>query len=90
VQRPALGFFAIAVALVIAMLSLKALRKPGELAAVPTIMLPRGEPVSDTAYITMPQAIVPVPNVLRERITASVDEQPEVAARLVRAWMKEG
>ncbi len=90
VQRPAISLVAIIVALVIAMLSLKALRKPEEIAATPTIMLPRGEPVSDTAYITMPQAIVPVANVLRDRITASVDAQPDVAAKLVRAWMKEG
>jgi len=90
VQRPALGVFAIAVALVIVMLSLKALRKAEAVDATPIIMLPRGEPVSDTAYITMPQAIVPVANVLRDRITASVDAQPDVAAKLVRAWMKEG
>ena len=52
-------------------------------------MLPRGEPVTDTAYIPMPASIVPVANVLRERISSSVETQPDVAARMVRAWMKE-
>jgi flagellar biosynthesis/type III secretory pathway M-ring protein FliF/YscJ len=46
--------------------------------------------VSDTAYIQMPASIVPVANQLRERISASVEDQPDVAARMVRAWIKEG
>ena len=94
VQRPALGGVAILLAFVVALLSLKALKRPaGELAdaAPPTIMLPRGEPVSDHSYIPMPvnNSPVMVKSVLKERISASVEDQPEVAARLVRAWIKD-
>lgn len=91
VQRPAVGVIAILLAFIVALLSLKALKgAPLQLESAQAILLPRGEPVSDTAYIPMRASVVPVANVLRERISASVEEQPDVAARMVRAWMKEG
>ena len=91
VQRPALGILAILLAFIVALLTLKALKggtNPA-LDAERPMTLPRGEPVSDTAYIPMPGHVVPIANQLRERISASVEQQPEVAARMVRAWMKE-
>jgi len=91
VQRPAIGVFAILAALVIAVLSLKALKgSPLQLDSGHTMMLPRGEHVSDQLYSPATATIVPVANVLRDRTAATVDHQPEVAARMVRAWMKEG
>jgi flagellar M-ring protein FliF len=89
-QRPALGVVAIILAFVVALLSLKALKaRPTEF-ETPTIMLPRGEQVSEQTYIPMPAGTpLPVANRLRDRIATSVEEQPDVAARLVRAWIKE-
>lgn len=92
-QRPALGGVAIILAFIVALLSLKALKRPaGEATETsPTIMLPRGEPVSDHSFIPMPASNAPVmvKSVLKERISASVEDQPDVAARLVRAWIKD-
>lgn len=91
VQRPAIGILGLVLAFVIALLSLRALKRaPGYVASAPVIALPRGEPVQEMISMPMPAAPVPVANVMRDRITATVEQQPDVAARLVRAWVKEG
>ena len=92
VQRPAIGVLGLLLAFVVALLSIKALKRPASeyLAASPVISLPRGEPVHEPTYITMPAAPVPVANIMRDRVSATVETQPDVAARLVRAWIKEG
>jgi flagellar M-ring protein FliF len=45
-----------------------------------TIPLPKSEPTIQLPSMTSP---------LRDQVAASVEERPEVAARLVRAWMKD-
>ncbi len=93
VQRPAIGVVGLILAFIVALLSLKALKRPTLVeiqAGSPVISLPRGEAEQEHTYIPMPAAPVPVANVMRDRITATVEQQPEVAARLVRAWIKEG
>jgi flagellar biosynthesis/type III secretory pathway M-ring protein FliF/YscJ len=37
----------------------------------------------------MPDRAIPASSAMRERIVATVEEQPEVAARLLKSWMKE-
>lgn len=91
VQKPVISVLAIIAALVIVLLVLKTLRGAPIEPMERTIMLPRGEPVAETPYMPVATAaMVPLATQLRDRISASVDDQPEVAARMVRAWMKEG
>jgi flagellar biosynthesis/type III secretory pathway M-ring protein FliF/YscJ len=37
----------------------------------------------------MPDRQIPASTMMRDRVAATVEEQPEVAARLLRSWMKE-
>jgi hypothetical protein len=37
----------------------------------------------------MPERAIPASAMMRDRVVASVEEQPEVAARLLKSWMKE-
>ncbi len=92
VQRPAIGVLGLLLAFVVALLSIKALKRPASeyQAGSPVISLPRGEAVREPTYIPMPAAPVPVANIMRDRVSATVETQPDVAARLVRAWIKEG
>ena len=92
IERPALGVIGLALAFAVAMLSLKALKQPANsYQSAPVISLPRGEMSSpEPMFASAPAAPVPVANIMRDRIAASVEEQPDVAARLVRAWIKEG
>ena len=82
----------LALAFVIALLSIKALRQPTTVFQAPPVMtLPRSEPVQENPFLAAAAHVAPIPlaNSLRDRIAASVEEQPDVAARLVRAWIKE-
>jgi flagellar M-ring protein FliF len=94
VQRPAFGVMGLLLAFVVALLSLRALKRPAVrfAADAQTVMsLPRPEPIAEPSYAPIPYTPpVPVANVMRDRITATVEHQPDVAARLVRAWIKEG
>ncbi|MDB4917291.1 MAG: flagellar M-ring protein FliF [Gemmatimonadetes bacterium] len=93
VQRPVLGIVGLALAFVIAFLSLKAIKQPTTVFEAPPVMsLPRAEAIDESPFLTAHVAAAPVPlaNALRDRIAASVQQQPDVAARLVRAWIKEG
>jgi flagellar biosynthesis/type III secretory pathway M-ring protein FliF/YscJ len=76
-------------------MALRSLRAPAEAAAEAA-----GEQVAtlapDTAAATagemprsIPERALPASAHMRERIVATVEEQPEVAARLLKAWMKE-
>ena len=84
-------------AFVIAFLSLKAIKQPSASAAVyesaPVMTLPAGDAIADTPFLAA-APVMPLPQSLaatmRDRIAASVEQQPDVAARLVRAWIKEG
>ncbi len=92
-EKPVLNVLALALAFVIALLALRSLRAPAQaaveagaaqeaLAAVPAGAsgeLPR----------TLPERAIPASTQMRERIVATVEDQPEVAARLLKSWMKE-
>ncbi|MEO8562946.1 MAG: flagellar basal-body MS-ring/collar protein FliF [bacterium] len=91
VQRPAIGVIGLLLAFILALLVLKALtNRPAQVDTDRVLTLPSGQPVNDTTYVSMPSTIVSVGSQLRDRIAASVDQQPDVAARMVRAWVKEG
>jgi flagellar M-ring protein FliF len=93
-EKPVLNVMALALAFVIAMLALKSLRAPVGAAAEqgtaqPSLAAaPAGAPGGDLPRV-MSERAIPASTVMRERVVASVEEQPDVAARLLRSWMKE-
>src|SRR5262249_41845021 len=95
-EKPALNVLALALAFVIALMALKSLRAPitaaGEQAAVPQAALAAaaagGAPGGDLPRVA-PERALPASSATRDRVVASVEEQPEVAARLLKSWMKE-
>jgi flagellar M-ring protein FliF len=94
-EKPVLNVLALALAFVIALLALRSLRAPveaaAEQAAQPQPALaaaPSAAPGGELPRVISERAI-PAPVAMRERVVASVEEQPEVAARLLKSWMKE-
>jgi flagellar M-ring protein FliF len=93
-EKPVLNVLALALAFVIALLALKSLKAPvtadGEqTTAQPALAAaPSGAPGGELPRISHERAI-PASTAMRERVVASVEDQPDVAARLLRSWMKE-
>jgi flagellar M-ring protein FliF len=92
-QRPLIGIVGLVMIIIVAMLSLKTL-KPATTQTdegVPTIALPRtAQSVGQPGY--MPGAAAPVAlpvNTMRDRVNSTIEQQPDVAARVVRAWLKD-
>jgi flagellar M-ring protein FliF len=93
----ALGYLTMLIALVLVLRALKSGAQPTPaLAGAPGVagMLPRGE--SELTYAldrATPQAAEPLAfpqsSTTQGRVTATIAAKPEVAARVVRAWMKE-
>jgi flagellar M-ring protein FliF len=93
-EKPVLNVVALALAFVIAMLALRSLKSPANANSdqagtqqslpAPAMSAPGGE----LPRIVQERAI-PASNAMRDRVVATVEEQPEVAARLLRSWMKE-
>lgn len=103
-QRPALTIIALAMAFFVALRVLKLLRdiappRPQEQLALagagaggdstPMLDLPEPEPPA-LEPIQVRRSIPIINTVMRDRVVASVEEHPNLAARLVRAWMREG
>lgn len=97
VQRPATSLAGVLASLVVALLVVRALRppRPAVTRAAPRT-LPRPEPTAqlisaprEQQPAPAPEPLVPVTSAMRQRVATSVDEHPEVAAKLARAWMKE-
>jgi flagellar M-ring protein FliF len=91
-EKPVLNVLALALAFVIALLALRSLRAPVEAtaaAAQPALAAaPAAAPGGELPRVIQERAI-PAPVAMRERVVASVEEQPDVAARLLKSWMKE-
>jgi len=94
-EKPVLNVLALALAFVIALLALRSLRAPVEAAvehaAAPQPALaaaPAGAPGGELPR-AIPERAIAAPAGMRDRVVASVEEQPEVAARLLKSWMKE-
>jgi flagellar M-ring protein FliF len=92
-EKPVLNVLALALAFVIALLALRSLRAPVQAEAEATAGTPTlaAMPVAAGGELprTMPERAIPASSQMRERLVATVEEQPEVAARLLKSWMKE-
>jgi flagellar M-ring protein FliF len=100
VQRPALGALAVLLAFVVALRALGMVRAPASPAGVrgaPALAYARAQSRelgagdgANPSELRIPAAAVPQGLPGREQALAGVLERPETAARLIRAWMKEG
>ena len=87
-QRPLLGILGLVLIIVVALLSLKSLRQTAH-SGSPVMMLPRGD-MQQTALAMQPAPPLMMPtDGVRNRVASSIEQQPDVAARVVRAWLKE-
>jgi flagellar M-ring protein FliF len=88
-QRPLLGVLGLALIIVIALLSLKSLKQTGAEGAH-MLALPRNDATAQPAMAGGAPAPVMLPqNTMRDRVNSTIEQQPDVAARVVRAWLKE-
>ncbi|MDB4878214.1 MAG: flagellar M-ring protein FliF [Gemmatimonadetes bacterium] len=90
-QRPLLGVLGLALIIVVALISLKSL-KPGASTGRQVMSLPRGESNSVPQMVLQSAPMTPVAmptNTMRDRVNSTIEQQPDVAARVVRAWLKE-
>ncbi|MEO7085053.1 MAG: flagellar basal-body MS-ring/collar protein FliF [Gemmatimonadaceae bacterium] len=94
IQRPALGLLGLLLITVIVLLSLRTLRGPKPVEE-PVLALSAGATAAH-ARAALPQIHIPeIPvlvmpvNGIRDRVAASIQQQPETATRVVRAWLKE-
>ena len=93
-QRPLLGILGLVLIIVVALLSLKSL-KSSELAHAGAQVLafprPDGGMMPQAALTSGPNIPVVMPtNTMRDKVNSTIEQQPDVAARVVRAWLKEG
>jgi flagellar M-ring protein FliF len=90
-QRPLLGILGLALIIVVALISIKSLKRTDATAAAkPTIALQRGEATQHAGLNSGPQVPVMMPtNTMRDRVSSTIEQQPDVAARVVRAWLKD-
>ena len=90
-QRPLLGVLGLALIIVVALISLKSLKSAGAAAgANPTIALKRADGSTSPALNGGPPMPVMMPtNTMRDRVSSTIEQQPDVAARVVRAWLKD-
>jgi len=97
IQRPLFGVLGLVVVIVVALLSLKQLKTPGS-AGDRMLTLPRADGNGAAAMVapaTMPLQMPTIPlvmptNTMRDKVNSSIEQQPDHAARVVRAWLKEG
>ena len=88
-QRPLLGVLGLVLIIVVALISLKSLKSAGA-AANPTIALKRADGSTGPALNGGPPMPVMMPtNTMRDRVSSTIEQQPDVAARVVRAWLKD-
>lgn len=101
VQRPALGVFALVMALLVTMMMMKNLKAPSAdavamaLPAAPQDQLPTG--AAEPPQLTEGTAEEPAPtfealqmpvNALKERVIATAEAYPDVSAKILRNWMR--
>jgi flagellar biosynthesis/type III secretory pathway M-ring protein FliF/YscJ len=101
VQRPVLGLLGLVLMAVVALAALKSLKTPGSALAPARVAAGAGPsyvPQLSSGGDVMPQmpprpAAIPAfglnESVVKQRVVATVDQQPDQAARLVRSWLKE-
>ena len=96
IQRPLFGVLGLVVVIVVALLSLKQLKVSGN-GGDSMLALPRadGGAAVMAAPAAMPLQMPTTPlvmptNTMRDKVNSSIEQQPDAAARVVRAWLKEG
>jgi flagellar M-ring protein FliF len=94
-QRPALGLLGLVLIIVVALFSLRTLKGPKPMTD-PVLALSAGDGSHGSHGATAPQIHIPeIPalvmpvNGIRDRVAASIQQQPDTATRVVRAWLKE-
>ena len=92
-QRPLLGVIGLALIIFVALLSLKSLKSAGTVAPGTTVLsLPRTEGGGGQQQHLTAAPLIPVvmpTNTMRDKVNSTIEQQPDVAARVVRAWLKE-
>jgi flagellar M-ring protein FliF len=91
-QRPLIGIVGLVMIIIVAMLSLKSLKggSASNEESTPTIALPRSGAMGQPGYMPGAPAPVALPqNTMRDRVNSTIEQQPDVAARVVRAWLKD-
>src|SRR5690606_31346172 len=96
-QRPLLTVLALAMAFFVALRVLKMLRElapprreqPAALPDGEKMLLDSNRPEPTPDPLELKRTIPIINTVMRDRVVASVEEHPNLAARLVRAWMRE-
>ena len=90
-QRPLLGVLGLALIIVVALISLKSLKSAGATAeANPTIALKRADGNTHPGLTPgVPTPVMMPTNTMRDRVSSTIEQQPDVAARVVRAWLKD-
>ena len=88
VQRPVIGLVGLGLVVVVAMLMLKGLKSGSS--GTQVLSLPRQDAMAPqlTSGGYQPSAVVSS-NGMRDRVSSAIEQQPDVAARVVRAWLKE-
>jgi flagellar M-ring protein FliF len=90
VQRPLLGILGLVLIIVVALISIKSLKSSGAATQTPTIALQRADNNGHPSLNSGPQMPVMMPtNTMRDRVSSTIEQPPEVAARVVRAWLKD-
>jgi flagellar M-ring protein FliF len=88
-QRPLLGILGLVLIIVVVMVSLKSV-KGSTSSAQPTIALQRADNNMHPGLSSGPPMPVMMPtNTMRDRVSSTIEQQPDVAARVVRAWLKD-
>ena len=91
-QRPLLGIVGLALIALVVMMSLKSLKSVSSPATVDgsVTALPRHDVAGPAVISAGPVVPVVMPtNTMRSKVTSTIEQQPDVAARVVRAWLKE-
>jgi flagellar M-ring protein FliF len=90
-QRPLLGIVGLALIVVVVLISLKSLKSVGAGAAAnPTIALQRADANAHPGLNAgAPMPVMMPTNTMRDRVSSTIEQQPDVAARVVRAWLKD-
>ena len=95
-QRPLLGVIGLALIILVALLSLKSSLKTNTFGRLRlgAMSLPRndgGQQQQQPMLAHQPNIPVVMPtNTMRDKVNSTIEQQPDVAARVVRAWLKEG
>jgi flagellar M-ring protein FliF len=91
-QRPLLGILGLVLIVVIVLIMLKSLKGTGATAndaGQPVIALQRGAGAQANLANSQPMPVMMPTNTMRDRVNSTIEQQPDVAARVVRAWLKD-